>query len=471
MEIHVEVWLATAHLHEAGQVSVSPTQIHDEVKRIFGAARAGVITHVVSHVNASAKKATGTPYCYVIREGRGTYRLCRAVDAVHPSRVGMPLNPEQEDIPERFWPLWRKWTAWQRATAKAAAQTTAAAQMPLQNRAGPAQLAAYVRSLPDFRMERTAAVHYDHMGAIITEAILQAGIDYRNVVLPRVNALRQTHPEARTTSRFEALLRMKGADVLLDFSGEKPRRVAALTRFLLQERVETEADLRIWLANSGNRVRLQDLPGVGPKTVDYLQILVGIDNSAVDRHLSLFLEHAGVQAATYHGRKEIIEAAAQMLGVDKAVLDYSIWLYMSDRSRNSSVPAESGRPWHWEGNVQAMVVAHLQSKGYTIVRVANTESREAGKDIIARSAGGQLLWVSVKGFPEKSANTQARHWFAGAMFDLLLYHGENANVDLALGLPDGYQTYRGLSERVAWLRQVMPFTIYWVSESGAVLEG
>lgn len=74
----------------------------------------------------------------------------------------------------------------------------------------------------------------------------------------------------------------------------------------------------------------------------------------------------------------------------------------------------------------------------------------------------------MKGFPEKSASVQARHWFAGAVFDLLLYRGENADVDLALGLPDGYQTYQGLTKRIEWLRRQMPFAVYWVAESGAV---
>lgn len=71
------------------------------------------------------------------------------------------------------------------------------------------------------------------------------------------------------------------------------------------------------------------LPGVGPKTVDYLLILVGLDTSTIDRHLALFQEQAGVAASTYEERKAIITAEAGMFGVDRAVLDYSIWNYMS----------------------------------------------------------------------------------------------------------------------------------------------
>lgn len=100
--------------------------------------------------------------------------------------------------------------------------------------------------------------------------------------------------------------------------------------------------------------------------------------------------------------------------------------------------------------------------------MADTESRAPGKDIIALSPDGRELWVSVKGFPENSPNTQARHWFSGAVFDLILYHGENPDVTLALGLPDGFPTYKGLPPRVKWLQESMPFRIYWVAESGRV---
>ncbi|HBV98055.1 MAG: hypothetical protein JL50_00885 [Peptococcaceae bacterium BICA1-7] len=129
------------------------------------------------------------------------------------------------------------------------------------------------------------------------------------------------------------------------------------------------------------------------------------------------------------------------------------------------------KPWYWEGNVQAALAAHLLSEGYSIRSVADTESRAPGKDIIAISPEGRELWVSVKGFPESSPNTQARHWFSGAIFDLILYHGENPDVTPALGLPDGFPTYKGLVPRVKWLQESMPFKIYWVEESGRVTVG
>ena len=100
-------------------------------------------------------------------------------------------------------------------------------------------------------------------------------------------------------------------------------------------------------------------------------------------------------------------------------------------------------------------------------RSADTTSREAGKDIEAKR-GSRELWVSVKGWAEKSVNTQARHWFAAVLFDLVLYRTDNPSVDLAIGIPDGFSTYENLLPRIRWRREKIPFNVFKVSESGDV---
>lgn len=124
--------------------------------------------------------------------------------------------------------------------------------------------------------------------------------------------------------------------------------------------------------------------------------------------------------------------------------------------------------WFWEGNVQGKVVSYLVQNGYLIRSVADTASRAQGKDIVALAPDGNELWISVKGYPEKSQHVQARHWFSQAIFDLVLYREASSTAKLALALPDGFATYANLSPRVEWLKQTMPFEIYWVSENGSV---
>lgn len=137
-----------------------------------------------------------------------------------------------------------------------------------------------------------------------------------------------------------------------------------------------------------------------------------------------------------------------------------------DRSRGDPISPES-KPWYWEGNVQERIKAYLMTSGWQIISSADTASRAAGKDIVATKAA-ETLWVSVKGWPEKSANVQARHWFSGALFDLVVYRTENETVRLAVGLPNGFATYRNLLPRVRWLQERLPFKVFLVSEVGEV---
>jgi hypothetical protein len=41
---------------------------------------------------------------------------------------------------------------------------------------------------------------------------------------------------------------------------------------------------------------------------------------------------------------------------------------------------------------------------------------------------------------------------------------------LAIGLPAGFATYRGLVGRIKWAREHLPFRIYWAHEDGSVSE-
>lgn len=135
---------------------------------------------------------------------------------------------------------------------------------------------------------------------------------------------------------------------------------------------------------------------------------------------------------------------------------------------NPDIKLEKVQPWYWEGNMQSSLISWLVLKGYSIQSAANTKAHSKGKDIIAINPAKQKLWISVKGYPEKSQNTQARHWFSSAIFDLLLYRNESSSAILALGMPDGFTTYLNLAARMDWLFKVLPFKIYWVDKNGHI---
>jgi endonuclease III len=206
------------------------------------------------------------------------------------------------------------------------------------------RLVSYIRRLEDFAIVDYIDGQYGHMGATIADAILQAGTRYDTVVRPRVREIRNAYPEAGTTSGFWRLIEKEGAKRVLRWRhDEKPNRVIALTRFLLNERIETEDDLAVWLGDEANRPRLLELRGIGPKTADYLKILVGIQTAAADRYVFRLLEEADAAAADYQEAKEILNFAADAMGVERAVLDHGVWQYMSKRGRRRAEPRSRGK--------------------------------------------------------------------------------------------------------------------------------
>lgn len=196
-------------------------------------------------------------------------------------------------------------------------------------------LVAYIGTLPDFRIE-TENLPYGHMGATITDAMLQSGLTWETTVKPRLDKVRK-YPQAKTTSGFLALLKMAGINNLLDWKdSEKPGRILGVTQYFKDEGIETEPDLKNWFEKPGNDGKLLKLRGIGPKTLDYFKKLADIAGCAVDRHLREFVNKAGIAVRSDEEVKRIVDRAADLMGIDKSDFDLSIWRYMSERKRASA---------------------------------------------------------------------------------------------------------------------------------------
>jgi hypothetical protein len=190
----------------------------------------------------------------------------------------------------------------------------------------------YIQSLSDFEMLASEQAQYNHMGATITDAILQSGLKYETVVRPRVEHVLLTYPEAIKTNDFLQVLKTHSPENVLKWQHpEKPSRVLGVTEFLSTEDIQTEADLSAWLSSAKNSKRLRRLRGIGPKTVDYFRLLCGISTTAVDRHIIRFLNDAGITPKHYDDAQSIIDATAQLMGISTSILDSSIWTYMATR--------------------------------------------------------------------------------------------------------------------------------------------
>lgn len=195
-------------------------------------------------------------------------------------------------------------------------------------------LAEYLRSLDGSIVVNVIDGNYNHMGATIADAILQAGTTYNTVVRPRIRRLLELYPTAITTSAFWSLLQDVGPKAVLSWrDDEKPNRVIALTTFLRTASIETEDELCAWLGDEAHRAHLLSVRGVGPKTVDYLRILVGTQTAAVDRHAYALLHEAGIPVSSYDEARETLNLAADGMGVERAILDHSVWQFMSNKRK------------------------------------------------------------------------------------------------------------------------------------------
>ena len=123
---------------------------------------------------------------------------------------------------------------------------------------------------------------HKHIGAIITDAVLQISHRYETHVGPRAERLREKYPEAATISGFLCLLKTVGAEELIKWKGENVQKaIYDHAEFFASEEVETFPDLYKWLRPEKNRDRLitelPEIDGIGrirDKTADYYRVLV-----------------------------------------------------------------------------------------------------------------------------------------------------------------------------------------------------
>jgi len=193
-------------------------------------------------------------------------------------------------------------------------------------------LARHIASMPG--LEFVTFEVYHHMGATLTDACLQRGINYGAVVIPRARRLRAEHPEV-TTSAFAALLAVSDPHLVLRWKGAGAiTTLLALTKLLIEEGVEREDELLAYLDRPGSKARVTAISGIKDKTFAYLRFVAGAEDAvAVDRHLRRHLADAGISAASFDDAARLYREAAAILGVSPATLEYSVFRFASSGER------------------------------------------------------------------------------------------------------------------------------------------
>lgn len=136
--------------------------------------------------------------------------------------------------------------------------------------------------------------------------------------------------------------------------------------------------------------------------------------------------------------------------------------------------------WHTEANVQAAVVTALPARGYRVLSVANTATKERGIDVVA-ALDGVTLGVEVKGFPSRNyadparageqkktaPSTQAGHWFAQAVLAAMRLRGKEPSWRSVIALPD-FSRYRDLYRETQGSLVASRIAVWWIDEDGTV---
>ncbi len=177
---------------------------------------------------------------------------------------------------------------------------------------------------------------YSHVGGLFTDIVLQSGLNYNNVVKPRVLNLINKYPEANTVNGFSKLIKNKGLNELLNWrSPLKLQRIKDIVALSINNNVDDCDDFKGFLSVMDNRYAFLNIRGIGPKTLDYSLKLLSFDTVAVDRHITLFVLQAGLYSKDYYTIKKIVEYAADLMDISRISIDLSIWKFMSEGQKKN----------------------------------------------------------------------------------------------------------------------------------------
>lgn len=187
---------------------------------------------------------------------------------------------------------------------------------------------------------------WDHMGAIIADAVLQQRNRYEPTVRSRVESIISDWPDAKTTSGLQKRIAAGGLAEVIRWTGEdRLHEVEEIADVLSELGIETHDELSAALSSDPRRTEVRAALGkvkhVGPKTLDYFDILVGYSGTAIDDRIRCVADYAGIHDLSYDHLHTVIEEAAESHDWDLRNLDYALWqwggnLYRNDQCRKGN---------------------------------------------------------------------------------------------------------------------------------------
>jgi hypothetical protein len=180
------------------------------------------------------------------------------------------------------------------------------------------------------------------IGAIIVDASLQRRQNYKATVKPRVDALVATWPDASTTSGFRKRLATGTLSEIITWpSPGRLGQIDDLTCVFEDQGIETVEELRARLTDPAGRPVFRDalaaVRHVGPKTLDYIDILSGLSTGvAIDVRIRRVAAAPGIEDISYANMSAVIRAAADSRGWRAGDLDAALWHFGMESAPGSS---------------------------------------------------------------------------------------------------------------------------------------
>lgn len=185
---------------------------------------------------------------------------------------------------------------------------------------------------------------WGHMGATVVDAALQRRQNYERTVKPRVVSLVTAWPDSETTTGFRRRLNTgKLPEVITWYSPNRLAQIEDMTRVFEDQQINTVAELRGKLTDdvqrSVLREALNEVRHVGPKTLDYFDILSGIPTGvAIDVRIRRIISAARIEDLSYRHISAVITAAALSRGWRPGDLDAALWNWKPSDPPNTNLP-------------------------------------------------------------------------------------------------------------------------------------
>lgn len=167
-----------------------------------------------------------------------------------------------------------------------------------------------------------------HIGALLADVTLQAGMNYQYVVRPRVTRILRKYPSGSTIRKLLTLVKRVSVRQLLNWNNKRKLRVfAELLGTCHRNNIDSVQDLALWVDDPCARPVFLAVNGMGDKSFDYLRMLCGHAVFPIDRHMRYLLQLAGVGECVrrYHEAQRLLVGACERLQLDPRNTEVALW--------------------------------------------------------------------------------------------------------------------------------------------------